>query len=164
MMKYKNYLGSMEVSLEDNVLHGKLLYIKDLVTYEADNPKSLEDAFHEAVECYLEDCKAEGVVPDVPCKGSFNVRISPKTHRSLVVSAHSKGCALNEYVKTILDGHEENKNSSSSTTHYHFNFGGRSKQSVAKVSESSQISSQQALFYTVNQSKPGTRDRAEQWH
>lgn len=128
MMKYKKYIGSAEVSIEDNILHGKLLHIKDLVTYEANSPEDLEKAFHEAVDCYIEDCHADGVEPDVPFKGSFNVRVSPETHRSLGVSAHTRGCSLNEYVKSVLEIHESVKNTSSTATHYHFNFEGSIKE------------------------------------
>ena len=35
MLAHKGYNGSIETSVEDNVLHGKVLCINDLVTYEA---------------------------------------------------------------------------------------------------------------------------------
>ena len=35
VLKYKGFLGSIEVSIEDGIMHGKLLYINDLITYEA---------------------------------------------------------------------------------------------------------------------------------
>lgn len=130
MMKYKNYIGSIEVSLEDNVLHGKLLHIKDLVTYEANTPAELEVAFHEAVDDYLTECEADGVQPDVPFKGVFNVRITPVLHRNLAMSAQAKGCNLNEYVKSVLEAHEGMSIAASTMTHY-VNFGGRHK-SVAE--------------------------------
>lgn len=133
MMKYKKYLGSAEISMEDNILHGKLLHIRDLVTYEADSPEALEKAFREAVDYYISDCQEDGVEPEIPCKGNFNVRISPEIHRSLAISAHSKGCSLNEYVKVVLENHENNKNSPASTTHYHFNFAGRPKEQAARA-------------------------------
>mgnify|MGYP001116880057 CR=1 FL=1 len=158
MMKYKKYIGSTEISMEDNILHGKLLYIKDLVTYEADSPQSLEEAFKEAVDYYIDDCKSDGVEPDVPFKGSFNVRIAPETHRALAISAHSKGCALNEYVRIVLEGHEENKNSPSASTHYHFNIEGRPKGIVTQTaSYGSERSSGKSVMYMakyIDQTNP----------
>lgn len=123
-MKYKNYIGSVEVSIEDDVLHGKLLHIKDLVTYEGNTPAELEAAFREAVDDYLAECEADGVQPDVPFKGVFNVRINPVLHRNLAMSAQTKGCTLNEYVKTVLEAHEGMSIAASTMTHY-VNFGGR---------------------------------------
>ncbi len=120
-MKYKKYIGSVEVSLEDNVLHGKLLHIKDLVTYEASSPAELEQAFHDAVDDYVADCAEDGVEADVPFKGSFNVRVSPGLHRKLAMSAHAKDCTMNDYVKTVLEMHEDESILSASTTHVHLN-------------------------------------------
>ena len=52
--EYKGYVGSIEYSVKDSIHYGKLLNIKDLVNYEADNIIDLEKQFHEAVDDYLE--------------------------------------------------------------------------------------------------------------
>lgn len=101
-MTYKDYLGSAEVSVEDDVLHGKLLGIRDLVTYEADNPAGLRTAFEEAVDDYLADCAAANRDPDRPYKGSFNVRIGPELHRDLAVEARDRHVSLNDLITGYL--------------------------------------------------------------
>ena len=52
--EYKGYIGSIEYDTEDNIHYGKLLDIKDLVNYEADNVIDLENQFHKAVDDYIE--------------------------------------------------------------------------------------------------------------
>jgi predicted HicB family RNase H-like nuclease len=52
--KYKDYTGSIEYDLEDKLHYGKLMYIKDLVCYHADNIVDLEKYFHEAVDDYID--------------------------------------------------------------------------------------------------------------
>ena len=79
-MNYKGYLGSVEFSLEDNCLFGRLLHVNDLVNYEADSPVLLKKAFKEAVDDYLATCKQLGKEPDKFFKGSFNVRVTPGLH------------------------------------------------------------------------------------
>ncbi|TNG91551.1 type II toxin-antitoxin system HicB family antitoxin, partial [Pasteurellaceae bacterium USgator41] len=71
-MKFKGFVGSIEISISDNILHGKLLHINGLITYEAETPSALESAFHDAVEDYLADCEARGINPQKPCSGKFN--------------------------------------------------------------------------------------------
>ena len=66
MLKHMGYCGSIEFSIEDNCSHGRLLFIRDLVTYEADRPESLVLAFEQAVENYLEQCVRTGLAPDKP--------------------------------------------------------------------------------------------------
>ena len=65
MLEYKGYFGSIEYSNEDGVLHGRLEFIRDLVTYEGKDAKGIRAAFREAVDDYLELCEAEGRKADV---------------------------------------------------------------------------------------------------
>ena len=60
MLEYKGYFGSVEFSAEDGVLHGRLEFIRDLVTYEGKDAKGIRAAFQEAVDDYLELCEDEG--------------------------------------------------------------------------------------------------------
>lgn len=50
ILEYNGYYGSIEP--EDGYLYGKLLYIKSLITYEADTMAELKVAFRESVEDY----------------------------------------------------------------------------------------------------------------
>jgi predicted HicB family RNase H-like nuclease len=100
--KYRDYIGSVEVSVEDNVLHGKILHIRDMVTYEADSPKELQAAFEEAVDEYLADCIELGKAPNKPFSGTFNVRVGEALHRESVIKAAECGINLNEFVARAL--------------------------------------------------------------
>jgi predicted HicB family RNase H-like nuclease len=101
-MEYKGYFGSAEVDVEGNALVGKLLFMRDVITYSATTPKGLQKAFREAVDDYLETCRELGNEPDTPCKGTFNVRIGPELHRQVALIARSKGMGLNEFVRDAL--------------------------------------------------------------
>lgn len=59
MFTYQGYQGSVETSIEEDVLHGKILFINDLVTYEAVTIKKLRQEFEMAVDDYLETCKQQ---------------------------------------------------------------------------------------------------------
>ena len=102
MLEYKGYLGSIEYSDEDEVLHGRLEFIRDLVAYEGMDAKSLKAAFHEAVDDYLALCETEGRKPDVPLKGSFNVRPGRDLHRRAMLYAKRRGVNLNSVVSDAL--------------------------------------------------------------
>ncbi len=81
VVEYKAYIGSVEYSSEDEVFHGKLEGIRDLVTYEGTDVESLKRAFHEAVDDYIETCQKKNKQPDRPFKGTFNVRVGRDLHR-----------------------------------------------------------------------------------
>jgi len=73
-LEYKGYYGSVEYSKEDDVLHGKLVGIDDLVSYDGMCLQSLKRCFIEAVDDYLEMCDAEGLKPDKPVVTKSNVQ------------------------------------------------------------------------------------------
>lgn len=102
MLEYKGYFGSVEYSDEDEVLHGRLEFIRDLVTYEGEDAKSIKAAFQEAVDDYLELCEAEGRKADIPLKGSFNVRPGRDLHRRAMIYAKRRGTNLNAVVSDAL--------------------------------------------------------------
>ena len=102
MLDYKGYIGSVEYNDDDEIFHGRLEFIRDLVTYEGADAKSLKRAFHEAVDDYLELCATEGRKPDVSLKGSFNVRPGRDLHRRAMIFARRKGLNLNTVVSDAL--------------------------------------------------------------
>lgn len=110
LLKYKGYQGTIEPDLESNILCGKVLFIKSLLIYEANTIAELKERFEQLIDEYLEDCKAEGIEPDKPCSGTFNIRISPEAHRQLQVFSAQDGVCLNEEIKTILNKYIENRN------------------------------------------------------
>jgi predicted HicB family RNase H-like nuclease len=103
VLEYNGYQGSIEVSIEDNCVFGKILHIEDLVTYEADTPSELDAAFREAVDSYVAFCLEEGREPNKPFKGSFNVRVGAGLHRIAALFAARQGQTLNELVKESLE-------------------------------------------------------------
>ena len=59
VMKYKDYIGSVEFSEEDQLFYGKVLGIHSLISYEGESAKELIQDFHDAVDDYLELCVKE---------------------------------------------------------------------------------------------------------
>lgn len=102
MLEYKGYFGSLEYNDEDEVLHGRLEFIRDLVTYEGQDARCIKAAFQEAVDDYLKLCEDEGREPDVPLKGSFNVRPGRDLHRRAMLHAKRRGVNLNTVVSDAL--------------------------------------------------------------
>lgn len=97
-LEYKGYTGSIEYSKEDDLLFGKVLGLKGLVSYEGTTGKELEEDFKEAINTYLDDCKNEGIKPEKPFKGSFNVRLSPALHQKAALLAMKYKTSLNNFV------------------------------------------------------------------
>lgn len=102
-MTYKGYVGSVSFSEKDNVFFGKVEGINGLVNFEGESVRELTDAFHEAVDDYLEYCKAEGIEPCKGYSGSLNVRLSPETHRRIALLAKQAGISINAFIKSAVE-------------------------------------------------------------
>ncbi|MGB8190306.1 MAG: type II toxin-antitoxin system HicB family antitoxin, partial [Chitinophagaceae bacterium] len=57
ILEYKGYYAALQFSSEDEVFHGKVIAINDLITFEGASVKELKKSFKEAVEDYLQTCK-----------------------------------------------------------------------------------------------------------
>jgi len=102
VLKYKNYIATVHFSTDDEVFHGKVLGINDLVSFEGRSVAELKKAFKEAIEDYLETCKELNKEPEKAYKGSFNVRVPMQLHRAVALAASKKSITLNEFVKAAL--------------------------------------------------------------
>lgn len=101
-LEYKGYYGSVQCDIDSNVIFGKLEWINDLVTYEADTISEIKRAFEESVDEYIVFCQEKGKEPERAFKGSFNVRISPANHRKAAIAAYKLGMNLNQFVEMSI--------------------------------------------------------------
>ena len=62
-MKYKGFYGSVEYSAADNVIYGEILDIKGSFSYHGVCVNTIQEAFAEMVDHYIELCKEEGIDP-----------------------------------------------------------------------------------------------------
>ena len=102
IIEYKNYLGSVEYSDEDEIFYGKVLGIRDLISYDGESVKELKMSFQESVEDYLQTCKSSNKIPEKSFKGSFNIRIDADLHRLIFILSKEKNISLNNFVADAI--------------------------------------------------------------
>lgn len=100
---YQGYHGRAEYDAEDELFHGELVGIRDVITFAGKTPKQLENAFRESVDDYLKWCRERGKEPSKPFSGTFLVRATPELHRSLSNLAEAKRKSLNSLVVEWLE-------------------------------------------------------------
>ena len=102
LLSYKNYNGTVEYSSVDGCLFGKVIELKSLLSYEGTSVHELEQDFRTVIDEYLEDCNERNIQPELPYKGTFNVRISPELHRNIALYAIEHGKSLNAAVEEAI--------------------------------------------------------------
>src|SRR5437016_2779657 len=102
MMNYKGYFGRVEYDADSKILHGEVVGLRDVITFQADSVAGIEKAFRQSVDDYLAFCRARGERPEKPASGQFVVRAGAKLHRDLTAIAHATGMSLNAVVVEYL--------------------------------------------------------------
>ena len=102
MIDYKGYTGVFELDPSIDAFHGRIVGLRDVVTFEGRSLDELRRAMAESVEDYLELCAEAGKDPERSYRGEFLVRTSPELHRAVAVEAESAGMSLNAWVEATL--------------------------------------------------------------
>lgn len=118
ILEYNGFKGSVEIELDDGVLYGKLLFVRDLITYEAKDIPGLSAAFRESVDDYLADCNEEGVPPCKPCSGTLQIRMPPELHGKVQLDSYMSDISANLW---IVDAIEKKLSLKPSTEIHHHN-------------------------------------------
>jgi len=102
LMHYKDYYGSVHFDEEAPIFYGKIQFIRALVTYEATDAKGLLKAFKESVNDYIATCHKQKIKPEVPFKGSLNVRLGEELHRRVALAAEQHHSSINKFIAETL--------------------------------------------------------------
>jgi len=86
LLEYKGYYASINVSVEDECMFGKVEFINDSI-----------------VDDYLDFCAEVGKAPDKTMTGSFNVRIGEDLHKKALIRSKSDGVTLNDVIKKSVE-------------------------------------------------------------
>ena len=98
-LHYKDYIGSVFFSEEDEVFHGRIIGISDSVSFEGDSVQALKADFYNAVDEYLEFCTINNKQPQ---KNNFSIQLSPEVYNNAILHATQKGLPLNIFVEEVI--------------------------------------------------------------
>jgi predicted HicB family RNase H-like nuclease len=103
MMQYKGYVGRVELDPEASLLHGEIVNIRDVVTFQGRSVDELQAAFRESVDDYLAFCAEREEEPDKPFSGQFVTRVRPELHRQASSAAAAAGKSLNGWLSEQIE-------------------------------------------------------------
>jgi predicted HicB family RNase H-like nuclease len=77
MMEYKGYKANIEYEEGDEFLYGRVIGLRDVITFRGKSIDELQKDFQESVDEYFNYCKENGKTPEKPFSGTFTIRIEP---------------------------------------------------------------------------------------
>ena len=104
ILKYKNFIATMQFSEEDEAFIGHLEGIDSVVSFEGQSVVELKQAFEDAVESYLDFCKRKGIVESQKSYPNvLNVNISPDLHHRVALTARMMGTTKNVFINKTVE-------------------------------------------------------------
>lgn len=67
-MNYKGYTACIEFDERDDIFVGRVLGVRDIISFHSASVAELRTEFHLAVDDYLADCATQGISPDMPAE------------------------------------------------------------------------------------------------
>jgi predicted HicB family RNase H-like nuclease len=102
VIRYKGYSARVDYDADDEVFVGRIAGIDDIVGFHGDTVEGLKSAFREAVDDYIETCRAVGKRPARAYSGQVMFRISPDIHAAAALAAELAGKSLNQWGEEVL--------------------------------------------------------------
>jgi predicted HicB family RNase H-like nuclease len=102
-MTYKGYAARVEFDADDHIFVGRIIGIRDIVTFHGETVSELENSYKEAVDDYLEACATLGQQPNKPYSGKLLIRVSAEIHAAVAASAEAAGKSLNQWAAETLN-------------------------------------------------------------
>lgn len=103
MMEYKGYIGKVEIDEDAGILHGEVINVRDVITFEGESVDEVQKAFRDSVDDYLDFCAKRKESPEKPFSGKFVIRLPAELHRKAYIQAKLEDKSLNGWVTDILE-------------------------------------------------------------
>lgn len=101
-MTWKGYTARIDYDGRDHIFVGRLLGIRDIVSFHGGSVREIETAMHEAVDNYIAACKELGQSPNKPASGKLMLRVPPEVHQAAMIAAQASGKSMNQWATEAL--------------------------------------------------------------
>jgi predicted HicB family RNase H-like nuclease len=102
-MSHKGYTARVEYDERDNIFVGRILGIRNIISFHGETVAELRTEFEHALKDYLSECKKEGIAPEKPASGKLLLRVTPEIHGRALVAAQAAGKSLNQWATEVLE-------------------------------------------------------------
>ena len=101
-MQHQGYTARIEFDERDSIFVGRVLGLRNIISFHGDTVAQLRSEFEAAVDDFLQDCQAQGIKPEKPASGKLMLRVPPEVHGAAIVAAQASGKSLNQWATEVL--------------------------------------------------------------
>jgi len=101
MLEYKGYIATVDP--EDGIFFGRVIGLRDVITFEGETYPEVEQSFRDSIDDYLAFCAERGEQPDRSFSGRVALRLPPELHRRAATRAEAEGISLNQWIAKRIE-------------------------------------------------------------
>lgn len=101
-MTHRGYTARVDFDERDGIFVGRVLGVRDAISFHGETVAELTAAFRAAVDHYLAVCAKRGEAPEKPYSGKLMLRVPPEVHAAAAVAAEAAGASLNQWAAKVL--------------------------------------------------------------
>lgn len=101
-LNHKGYTARIEFDDRDNIFVGRVLGLRETISFHGETVVELRTGFESAIEDFLLDCKRQGVRPEKPASGKLMLRVPAEVHGAALIAAQARGKSLNQWATEVL--------------------------------------------------------------
>ena len=90
-LEYKGFRSKIEYSADDNLFVGRLIGIKDIVTFHGETVAELKQEMEATVDFYIDVCEKAGTELKKQYSGKVMLRLPNQLHEKIAEAAASAG-------------------------------------------------------------------------
>lgn len=102
-IEYKGFRSKIEFSADDDLFVGRLIGIRDIVTFHAETVAELRKEMEATVEFYIDVCERSGKELKKQYSGKVMLRLPNQLHAKIAEAAQTAGKSINEWGKDVLE-------------------------------------------------------------
>ena len=101
-MKYRGYIARIDFDPVVNVFAGRVLGMRESISFHGASVQELHEDFSFAVDHYLAECGRAGITPERPASGKLLLRLPADVHTGAIVAAAATGKSLNQWLAEVI--------------------------------------------------------------
>jgi len=102
LLTYKGYTAEVEYDAQEGILYGRVLDLRDTITFQSESATEITNEFHTSVDEYLSFCAEQKIEPAKPYSGKLFIRTSSNVHREAAIAAAQEGKSLNAWLAEVV--------------------------------------------------------------
>jgi predicted HicB family RNase H-like nuclease len=99
---YKGYTAQVDVDVKAGLLYGRVLDLKDVISFQGLTVEEAIRSFHDSVDAYLAFCEELGDKPEKAFSGHIPFRTNAEHHRKILIASQMMNKSINAWMDEAL--------------------------------------------------------------